>query len=75
MAKLPVGGQVPAHSRSLGEGISLDDGATLSEQSINAKLHANLRYAIGPVFGRWSSTFAQADAEPIRSHRVRVVLG
>ena len=75
MTRLPYGGQVPAHSRSLDDGISLDDGATLSEQSISAELRAKLRYAVGAVFGRWSSTFAQADAEPIRSHRVRVVLG
>ena len=67
MTKLPFGGQVPARSTSLDEGISLDDGATLSVESISAKLRANLRYAIGAVFGRWSSTFAQADEEPIRS--------
>ena len=67
MTKLPFGGQVPAHSSSLDEGISLDDGATLSEESISAKLRSNLRYAIGVVFGRWPSTSAQADVEPIRS--------
>ena len=67
MTKLPFGGQVPAHTTSLDAGISLDDGARLSAESISAKLRANLRYAIGAVFGRWSSTSVQGDAEPIRS--------